>query len=245
VLAGDEHAWGEAIAGGAAARVVGPAGEDIHTDQHGRIKVQFHWDRVGREDESSSCWFRSAQNMGGAGWGFVFIPRIGMEVVVQFIEGDRDRPLVKSVVYNSENPTPYGLPEEKTKTSLKTWSTPKTGGYNAMRFEDMAGLEQLHTQAERNMDMLVKSDQSLMVNRRRAKHVQGNETNNVDRHRSTQVGGRHQLNHARFRIRSFREETRAGPGTTSAGCCCTQARRDAARRRGSEAKTTVPKPGVV
>ncbi|MFO0609622.1 MAG: type VI secretion system tip protein TssI/VgrG [Polyangiales bacterium] len=177
------------IEGPQTARVVGPSGEDIHTDKHGRIKVQFHWDRVGREDENSSCWIRVAQNMGGAGWGFVFIPRIGMEVVVQFIEGDPDRPLVTSVVYNGENPTPYGLPEEKTKTSLKTWSTPKTGGYNEMRFEDMAGLEQLYTQAERNMDTLVKNDQSLMVNRHRAKHIQGNETNNIDQNRQTQVGG--------------------------------------------------------
>jgi type VI secretion system secreted protein VgrG len=177
------------IEGPQTARIVGPAGEDIHTDKHGRVKVQFHWDRVGREDENSSCWIRTAQNMGGAGWGFVFIPRIGMEVVVQFIEGDPDRPLVTSVVYNGENPTPYGLPEEKTKTSLKTWSTPKTGGYNEMRFEDLAGLEQLFMQAERNMDTLVKNDQSLMVNRHRAKHIQGNETNNVDQNRSTQVGG--------------------------------------------------------
>jgi type VI secretion system secreted protein VgrG len=177
------------VEGPQTARVVGPAGEDIHTDKHGRIKVQFHWDRVGREDEHSSCWIRCAQNMGGAGWGFVFIPRIGMEVVVQFIEGDPDRPLVTSVVYNGENPTPYGLPEEKTKTSLKTWSTPRTGGYNEVRFEDLAGLEQLYTQAERNMDTLVKNDQSLMVNRHRAKHIQGNESNNIDQNRSTQVGG--------------------------------------------------------
>ena len=177
------------VEGPQTARIVGPAGEDIHTDKHGRIKVQFHWDRVGREDENSSVWIRSAQNMGGAGWGFVFIPRIGMEVVVQFIEGDPDRPLVTSVVYNGENPTPYGLPEEKTKTSLKTWSTPKTGGYNEMRFEDMAGQEQLYTQAERNMDTLVKNDQSILVNRHRAKHIEGNETNNIDQNRQTQVGG--------------------------------------------------------
>jgi type VI secretion system secreted protein VgrG len=175
------------IEGPQTARIVGPAGEDIHTDKHGRVKVQFHWDRVGREDENSSCWIRTAQNMGGAGWGFVFIPRIGMEVVVQFIEGDPDRPLVTSVVYNGENPTPYGLPEEKTKTSLKTWSTPKTGGYNEMRFEDAAGKEQVYVQAERDMDTLVKHDETLTVQRHRTKLVQGDEFNTVEMNRVSKV----------------------------------------------------------
>mgnify|MGYP003337697370 CR=1 FL=1 len=136
------------VEGPQTARVVGPAGEDIHTDEHGRIKVQLHWDREGREDERSSCWIRCAQAWSGGQWGFVFIPRIGMEVVVQFLEGDPDRPLVTGCVYNGENHPPYKLPEHKTRSTIKTLSTPATGGYNEIRFEDAAGREQLYVQAE-------------------------------------------------------------------------------------------------
>ena len=175
------------IEGPQTARVVGPAGEEIHTDPHGRIKVQFHWDRQGREDDRSSCWIRVAQAMGGGNWGFVFLPRIGMEAVVNFLEGDPDRPMVTACVFNGENPVPYGLPENKTRTTIKSWTSPQNGGYNEVRFEDKAGLEQLFTQAQRDHDTLVKNDQTLTVNRHRTKLVQGEEFNTIEKNRATHV----------------------------------------------------------
>ncbi len=175
------------IEGPQTARVVGPAGEEIHTDEHGRIKVQFHWDRRGREDASSSCWIRVVQTMGGGNWGFSFIPRIGMEVAVSFLDGDPDRPLVTGSIYNGENGSPYQLPDNKTRTTIKTNSSPTSGGYNEMRFEDKAGQEQIYTQAERDHDTLVKNDQTLTINRHRTKHVQGEEFNTVDKNRVSQV----------------------------------------------------------
>jgi type VI secretion system secreted protein VgrG len=169
------------------ARVVGPAGEDIHTDEHGRIKVQFHWDREGREDEKSSCWIRCAQGWSGAQWGFVFIPRIGMEVVVQFLDGDPDRPLVTGCVYNGENHPPYNLPEHKTRSTIKTLSTPATGGYNEIRFEDAAGREQMYVQAERDQDTLVKHDRTLTVGRHSTRDIGGDERITVHQNRATQI----------------------------------------------------------
>jgi type VI secretion system secreted protein VgrG len=175
------------VEGPQTARVVGPPGEEIHTDPHGRVKVQFHWDRQGREDDQSSCWMRVAQTMGGGNWGFVFIPRIGMEAVVSFLEGDPDRPLVAACVFNGENQPPYALPENKTRTSLKTNSTPTDGGYNEMRFEDMKGLEQLFMQAQRNMDTLIKNDETHTVNNNRSKLVQGEELNTIEKNRMSRV----------------------------------------------------------
>ena len=175
------------IPGVQTARVVGAPGEEIHVDFHGRIKVQFHWDRQGREDDRSSCWIRCMQGWSGGQWGFQFIPRVGMEVIVQFAEGDPDRPLVTGCVYNGENHVPYGLPEQKTRSTLKTWSSPATGGYNELRFEDKAGEEQVYVQAERDHDTLVKHDQTLTVKRHRTKVIEGRETNTIVQDRSTHV----------------------------------------------------------
>ncbi len=177
------------VHGSQTARVVGPAGEEIHTDFHGRVKVQFHWDRLGSEDDKSSCWIRVQQNWAGSGWGFVFIPRIGMEVVVTFLEGDPDKPLITGCVYNGENNTPYLLPKEKTKSTIKTNSSPTTGGYNELRFEDAAGAEQIYMQAERNHDVLVKNDQTITVLRNRTKTVEGHERNSITYDRVTRVQG--------------------------------------------------------
>ena len=107
--------------------VVGPAGEEIHTDKYGRLKVQFHWDREGKSDEHSSCWMRVSQYWAGANWGAVYIPRIGHEVIVDFLEGDPDQPIVVGSVYHGINMPPYSLPDEKTKSTLKSNST-KGGG---------------------------------------------------------------------------------------------------------------------
>jgi len=138
--------------------VVGPKGEEIYTDKYGRIKVQFHWDREGKKDEKSSCWMRCQQIIAGKKWGAMFIPRIGQEVVVTHVEGDPDRPLVTGVLYNAEQMPPYTLPDEKTKSCIKTNSSKGGDGHNEIRFEDLAGKEQLYLHAERNMDVRVKHD---------------------------------------------------------------------------------------
>ncbi|MDC0711153.1 type VI secretion system tip protein TssI/VgrG [Stigmatella sp. ncwal1] len=138
--------------------VVGPKGEEIYTDEYGRVKVQFHWDREGSRDERSSCWIRVSQLWAGETWGAMFIPRIGQEVIVDFIEGDPDRPIITGRVYNGANPVPYSLPGEKTKSTIKSNTSPGGNGYNELRFEDEKGKEQIFMHAQRNMDVHVKND---------------------------------------------------------------------------------------
>jgi type VI secretion system secreted protein VgrG len=157
---------------------VGPQDEEIWTDKYGRIKLQFHWDREGVFDENSSCWVRVAHPWAGNRWGAIHIPRVGNEVVVEFLEGDPDRPLVTGSVYNADNMPPYTLPENKTQSGIKTRSS--KGGtqanFNEIRLEDKKGQEELHIRAERNMSTLVKHDQSLTVQGDRSATVNGNET---------------------------------------------------------------------
>src|SRR5437868_11149210 len=119
--------------------VVGPGGEEIFTDQHGRIKVQFHWDREGKHDEHASCWMRLSQAWAGTGFGALFLPRIGHEVVVRFIDGDPDRPVVIGSVYNGANAPPVALPADKTQSTVRTASSPGSGGDNELLFEDSSG----------------------------------------------------------------------------------------------------------
>lgn len=138
--------------------VVGPPGEDIYTDDYGRVKVQFHWDRLGAGDDNSSCWLRVGQAMAGNGWGSLFLPRIGHEVIVEFIEGNPDRPIITGQVYHGVNRPPYKLPDEKTKSTFKSNSSPDGGGFNEIRFEDKAGTEQVFIHAERNQDIRTKND---------------------------------------------------------------------------------------
>lgn len=138
--------------------VVGPKNEEIHTDEHGRVKVQFHWDREGKKDENSSCWIRVSHSWAGQHWGAIYIPRIGHEVIVDFIEGDPDRPLITGRVYNGDNPPPYKLPDQKTKSTLKSNSSKGGDGYNEIRFEDRKKSEQIFVHGERNMDVHVKND---------------------------------------------------------------------------------------
>jgi type VI secretion system secreted protein VgrG len=145
------------------AMVVGKAGEEIWTDKYGRIKVQFHWDRVGKEDENSSCWVRVAQGWAGKGWGAMTVPRIGMEVIVSFLEGDPDRPLVTGCVYNSDAMPPYALPAEQTKSTFKTNSSKGGEGFNELRFEDKKGSEEVFMHAERDFNRVVKNNDTLKV----------------------------------------------------------------------------------
>ncbi|MFO0607009.1 MAG: type VI secretion system tip protein TssI/VgrG [Polyangiales bacterium] len=137
--------------------------EDVHVDAHGRIKVQFRWDRKGRHDARSSCWVRVEQNWAGAGWGFMFIPRLGMEVVVTFLEGDPDRPVVTGCLYNGVNRPPYELPEKRTVSTIKSNSTPGGHGFNELRFDDLADHEEVFLHAQRDLNEIVNHDHSLTV----------------------------------------------------------------------------------
>ena len=151
------------VQGPQTAMVVGKAGEEIWTDEHGRIKVQFHWDRLGKEDENSSCWVRVSQTWAGKGWGAFTLPRIGMEVIVSFLEGDPDRPLVTGCVYNSDAKPPYELPANQTRSTFKTNSSQGGSGFNELRFEDKKGAEEIYMQAERDFNRVVKNNDTLKV----------------------------------------------------------------------------------
>ena len=146
------------VPGSQTAVVVGPPGEEIFTDKYGRIKVQFHWDREGQRNAASSCWIRVAHLSAGRGWGMMSVPRVGQEVVIDFLEGDPDQPLCVGCVYNPDQMPHYKLPDEKTKTSVRTNTSPGGDGYNAIRFEDKAGKEQIYTHAQKDMDVRVRSD---------------------------------------------------------------------------------------
>lgn len=166
------------IQGAQTAVVVGPKADEIHTDEFGRVKVQFHWDRYGKLDGDSSCWIRVAQPWAGKGWGAIQIPRIGQEVVVSFLEGDPDRPIVVGSVYNGANKPPYSLPDNKTQSGLKTRSSMQGTGDNCneIRFEDKKGAEQLFIHAEKNQDIEVENDESHSVGHDRKKEVKNDET---------------------------------------------------------------------
>ncbi|MFK7991865.1 MAG: type VI secretion system Vgr family protein [Sandaracinaceae bacterium] len=166
------------IPGSQTAVVTGAAGEEIHVDEHGRIKVRFHWDRENPEDDTSSCWVRVKQEWAGPNWGSWWVPRMGMEVTVHFVDGDPDRPLVTGALYNGNNPTPYSLPDEKTKSTIKSDSSlGHTGfagtGFNEFRFEDKAGSEQVFTHAEKDYNEVVENDHNTLVH-----HDQSNEVDN-------------------------------------------------------------------
>lgn len=175
------------IAGPQTAIVTGPAGEEIHTDEHGRVKVQFHWDREGEKDDRSSCWIRVSQAWAGPGFGAVYLPRVGQEVVVEFLEGDPDRPLVSGAVYNGVNPPPLQLPAEKTRSTLRTASSPGGEGFNELRFEDASGQEEIYLHAQRNMDVVVEHDRAERVGASDRLVVQADRTSEIGGNRSVQV----------------------------------------------------------
>ncbi len=178
------------IVGTQTAIVVGPAGEEIHTDRHGRVKLHFHWDRVGARDGTDSCWVRVSQSWAGKNWGAMFLPRIGQEVIVEFLEGDPDRPLVTGRVYNAQQMPPYDLPGNKTVSTVKTRSS-KGGGpanFNEIRFEDRKGKEEVYIHAERNhtqetehdRNEHVGHDRSLVVDHDKAEHVKHDKSVTID-----------------------------------------------------------------
>ncbi|WP_374402479.1 type VI secretion system Vgr family protein [Niveibacterium sp.] len=177
------------VQGPQTAIVVGPSGDEIYTDQYGRVKVKFHWDRYAAGDENSSCWIRVSHPWAGKNWGMVAIPRIGQEVIVEFLEGDPDRPIITGRVYNAEQMPPYELPANMTQTGIKTRST-KQGGpanFNEIRFEDKKGEEQVYIHAEKNQDIVVENDETHQVGHDRSKTIGNDETTHVKHDRTETV----------------------------------------------------------
>jgi type VI secretion system secreted protein VgrG len=177
------------VQGPQTAVVVGPAGDEIYTDKYGRVKVQFHWDRQGKNDENSSCWVRVSQPWAGKAWGGVAIPRMGQEVIVDFLEGDPDQPIITGRVYNAEQMPPYALPGNMTQTGIKSRSS-KGGGpdnFNEIRFEDMKGSEQLFIHAEKNQDIEVENDETHWVGHDRTKVIDHDEKSHIKHDRIRQV----------------------------------------------------------
>jgi type VI secretion system secreted protein VgrG len=196
------------VIGSQTALVVGKSGEEIWTDEYGRIKVKFYWDQSSSSDETSSCWIRVAQGWAGKAWGSIFIPRIGQEVVVSFLDGNPDRPLVTGCVFNAQQTVPYTLPDEQTKSTVKTNSSKGGSGFNELRFEDKAGSEEIFIQAQKDMNVTVlnnltttvtnarsttvsQKDDSLVVDQgnRSIKVNTGNETHSVQGKRDLTITG--------------------------------------------------------
>ncbi|MCK2149835.1 type VI secretion system tip protein VgrG, partial [Marinobacter alexandrii] len=167
--------------------VTGPEGEEIHCDVHGRVKVRFPWDRYSQNDEHSSAWLRVSQGWAGGQYGFMALPRIGHEVIVSFLDGDPDQPIITGRTYHATNKPPYALPEHKTRTTLKT-QTHKGEGSNELRFEDEADKEQIYIHAQKDLDLLtehnrtevIRNDSHLTVKNHSFSHVKGNEHVGVD-----------------------------------------------------------------
>ena len=170
------------------ATVVGPSGEEIFTDEYARVKVQFHWDRLGRRDENTTCFIRVSQAWAGSGWGFIQIPRIGQEVIVDFIEGDPDRPIITGRVYNATQMPPYGLPGSATQSGWKSNSSLGGGGYNELMFEDKAGSELVNFQAQKDHALLVKNDRSKLVQHDQSDRIDNNAKHSVGVNLDEDVG---------------------------------------------------------
>ncbi len=184
------------IHGSQTAFVVGPDGEEIFPDKYGRVKVQFHWDRDGKKDEKSSCFVRVSQPWAGKNWGFLALPRVGHEVVVSFLEGDPDRPLITGSVYNAENMPPYKLPDNKTMSTVKSSSSKGSEGFNEIRFEDKKGEEQIFIHGEKQLDIRIKkdayewigNDRHLIVKNNQIEHVEVDRQEIVDRDHQEKIG---------------------------------------------------------
>jgi type VI secretion system secreted protein VgrG len=158
--------------------VTGPEGEEIHTDEYGRIKVRFHWDREGKNDDRSSCWLRTCQPWSGNGWGFVSLPRVGDEVLVDFINGDPDWPIMVGTVNNAASPALYTLPDNKSQCGIRTRSTPGGGteNFHELRFEDKKGAEEIYLQSEKDWNILVKSSKGQTIGENSSTNIGGSST---------------------------------------------------------------------
>jgi type VI secretion system secreted protein VgrG len=175
------------------ALVVGKAGEEIWVDKYGRVIVQFYWDRLGQKNENSSCWIRTSQPWAGGNWGAMWIPRIGQEVLVSFLEGDPDRPVITGRVYNADQMPPYTLPDYQTRSTFMSRSS-KGGGasnYNELRFEDLKGKEQIFMNAEKDMDLRVENDSREFIGANRHLIVTSNQQEQIQADKHLHVKGKH------------------------------------------------------
>jgi type VI secretion system secreted protein VgrG len=181
------------IQGSQTAVVVGPSGEEIYIDKYGRVKLQFHWDREGKSDEHSSCWVRVAQNWAGKNWGAIFHPRMGQEVIVDFEEGDPDRPIVTGRVYNASQTVPYDLPGNGTRSTIKTRSSKSGTGdnFNEIRFEDKKGQEELYVHAEKDYNIVVEHDRTEDVGHDRSLRVGHDKKETVENDKTVGVTKNH------------------------------------------------------
>jgi type VI secretion system secreted protein VgrG len=168
--------------------VTGPSGEEIYPDEHGRVKVQFHWDREGQRDDKSSCWIRVSQAWAGGGWGAMQIPRIDQEVIVDFLEGDPDRPIIIGRVYHGNNQPPYGLPDEKTKSTIKSDTTKGGGGSNEIRFEDKKDEEEIYVHGQKDWTIAIENDKNQTVGHDETHSVGNNRTKSVGKNQSESIG---------------------------------------------------------
>jgi type VI secretion system secreted protein VgrG len=168
--------------------VVGPSGEEIYTDKHGRVKVQFHWDREGKKNENSSCWVRVSHPWAGQGWGAISIPRIGQEVVVDFLEGNPDQPIIIGRVYNAEQMPPFGMPSGAVVSGVKSNSTKGGGGYNEISLNDTKGTELINIHAQYDQQKKVEHDERVDIGNDRTEHVKHDEKITIDNCRTEKVG---------------------------------------------------------
>jgi len=170
------------------ALVVGPAGEEIYTDKYGRVKVQFHWDRKGANNENSSCWVRVSYPWAGKAWGGIHIPRIGQEVIVDFLEGDPDQPIIVGRVYNAERMPPWDLPGKKVISGYKSDSTKGSGGYNEISMDDTKGTELINIHAQYDQHKTILHDEVVSVGHDRTESVGNNESITIGVNRTEKVG---------------------------------------------------------
>ncbi|GAA4354397.1 type VI secretion system tip protein TssI/VgrG [Variovorax defluvii] len=193
------------------ALVVGKSGEEIWTDEFGRVKVQFHWDRYGKKDENSSCWMRVSQPWAGKGWGAVAIPRIGQEVIVDFLDGDPDQPIIVGRFYNGESMPPYALPANAVVSGLKT-STHKGNGYNEMSMNDTAGKEMITIHGQYDMSTTVLHDQSTTVNNNRTDRIDVDDSETVGNNQRQSIGVNQSIS-----VGTNRDESVGGTETITIG----------------------------
>ncbi|MDF4356446.1 type VI secretion system tip protein TssI/VgrG, partial [Vibrio parahaemolyticus] len=162
---------------------------EVYVDKHGRIKVQFHWDRLGKYDVNSSCWIRVAQSVAGNGWGAVFHPRVGQEVIVEFVNGDPDQPIVTGALYNGSQLPPYSLPEKSSQSGFKSRSVQKgNANFNELRFEDKPGEEHIYLHAEKLFQMLVEDCVDIVVENNKVEKVTNDVTQDVGKNATLKVG---------------------------------------------------------
>jgi type VI secretion system secreted protein VgrG len=190
------------VQGPQTAVVVGRAGEEIYTDKYGRVKVQFHWDREGKQNENSSCWIRVSHPWAGKGWGAVAIPRMGQEVIVDFLEGDPDQPIITGRVYNAEQMPPYGLPAGQVVSGIKSNSTKGGGGYNEFIMDDTKGNELIRVHGQYDMDSTIEHDLREHVLHDRSRDVTNNETFTIGNDQTETIGGNQTLSVAKNRTRT-------------------------------------------